>query len=246
MNKTRNKMIYPMTLALTALFGVIVSCAIAFFTWCLYTYYIFHPMVHIYKISKHTEGCQSCMQDIANAMKSYYHHHGVLPSAYSVDENGNPMHSWRVLILPYFENEEYREEYRDLYEQIRLDEPWNSEWNIQFQKEGESIFSCSYSGMFYMVINESGEFVPESGVLFAERNSRYMNESQHNSWMNPNNEIHIEDIIDGVNSNPAGITSLHGYYISTFRCLTDFSGKHMTGANICTFDFEIKWVPENP
>jgi hypothetical protein len=39
-------------------------------------------------------------------------------------EDGTPLYSWRVLILPYIEQDA-------LYKQFRLDEPWDSPRNIQ-------------------------------------------------------------------------------------------------------------------
>ncbi len=44
------------------------------------------------------------------------------------DENGIYPHSWRVYLLPYMEQ-------NWLYKQIRLDEPWDSEWNRQFHEQ---------------------------------------------------------------------------------------------------------------
>ncbi len=41
-----------------------------------------------------------------------------------VDKDGNPLLSWRVAILPFIEENE-------LYDQFHLDEPWDSEHNIQ-------------------------------------------------------------------------------------------------------------------
>jgi hypothetical protein len=38
--------------------------------------------------------------------------------------DGTPLLSWRVLLLPYLEQE-------DLYKQFKLDEPWDSEHNIR-------------------------------------------------------------------------------------------------------------------
>jgi len=57
------------------------------------------------------------------------------PPAYSTDANGKPLHSWRVLILPFLEQ-------RELYEQIRLDEPWDSEYNRQFHNKMPSCYWC--------------------------------------------------------------------------------------------------------
>jgi hypothetical protein len=48
--------------------------------------------------------------------------HKHYPPAASVDKNGKPLLSWRVLILPYLDQ-------NDLYRQFKLDEPWDSEHN---------------------------------------------------------------------------------------------------------------------
>ena len=70
----------------------------------------------------------SCCPDMVPAALHIYHDiHGTFPPAYTVDENGKPLHSWRVLILPYIG-------YEELYKQIRLDEPWDSPHNSQFHK----------------------------------------------------------------------------------------------------------------
>lgn len=46
-------------------------------------------------------------------------------------ENG---HSWRVYLLPYLGEQ-------DLYNQIRLDEPWNSDWNKQFHNQMPRVYA---------------------------------------------------------------------------------------------------------
>ena len=52
-----------------------------------------------------------------------------------VDAAGNALHSWRVLLLPYLGHEE-------LHRRIRLDEPWNSDYNRQFHDEAMPIYRC--------------------------------------------------------------------------------------------------------
>ncbi len=71
------------------------------------------------------EQCYHNLAQIQLAMEAYYKEHGEAVPLYTADENGRPLHSWRVLLLPYLG-------YRGLYEKIRLDEPWNSEWNRRF------------------------------------------------------------------------------------------------------------------
>lgn len=80
-------------------------------------------------------GCAVNLKNIWAAMFAYNAANGVLPPAYTVDEAGRPLHSWRVLILPYLENS-------TLYREIRLDEPWDSEWNSQFHRLPVSPFAC--------------------------------------------------------------------------------------------------------
>ena len=52
-----------------------------------------------------------------------------------LDENGKPMHSWRVLILP-------RLDRNDLYQRYRFDEPWNGPNNSQLMNEAMLILYC--------------------------------------------------------------------------------------------------------
>ncbi|MDY0167245.1 MAG: DUF1559 domain-containing protein [Thermoguttaceae bacterium] len=79
--------------------------------------------------------CAERMQRITLAMFLYECHHGTLPPAWSVDAAGNPLHGWRVLLLPYLDQEE-------LYARIRLDEPWDSEHNRQFHGEVVEVYCC--------------------------------------------------------------------------------------------------------
>jgi hypothetical protein len=56
-------------------------------------------------------------------MHSYEAKHGRLPPAVVYGEDGEPLHSWRVLIRPFIDQQE-------LYEQFKLDEPWDSPHNL--------------------------------------------------------------------------------------------------------------------
>jgi Protein of unknown function (DUF1559) len=58
------------------------------------------------------------------AMHNYQAEHGRLPSAVVYGKDGKPLHSWRVLLLPYIAQEE-------LYKEFNLDEPWDSPHNLQ-------------------------------------------------------------------------------------------------------------------
>jgi hypothetical protein len=61
---------------------------------------------------------------LALAVANYVDTHKHFPPAYLADERGKPMHSWRVLILPYLEQ-------NDLYKEYRFSEPWDGPNNRQ-------------------------------------------------------------------------------------------------------------------
>lgn len=69
------------------------------------------------------------LKQILLAMHVYHDVHKRLPPAVIYDQNGRPLYSWRVLILPYIEQ-------GSLYKQFKLDEPWDSPNNkrlLQFR-----------------------------------------------------------------------------------------------------------------
>ena len=83
--------------------------------------------------------CANNLKTITLATMNYADaNDGALPAAYTVDKDGKPLHSWRVALLPYLEESR-------LYEQIRLDEPWDSEWNSQFHDQMPAVFACPAS-----------------------------------------------------------------------------------------------------
>ncbi|MGY8771642.1 MAG: DUF1559 domain-containing protein [Pirellulales bacterium] len=63
------------------------------------------------------------MKQIGIALHNYHDTFGSLPPAYIPDEDGKPMHSWRVLILPFIEHS-------NLHDQYNFDEPWDSPSNL--------------------------------------------------------------------------------------------------------------------
>jgi uncharacterized protein (TIGR03067 family) len=68
---------------------------------------------------------QNNLKQIALAFERYERAHGFYPPAFSRAADGQPLLSWRVLILPHFQEPSLTE----LYQRFRLDEPWNSTHN---------------------------------------------------------------------------------------------------------------------
>lgn len=67
---------------------------------------------------------QNSLKQMALAMHNYQEMEKTMPPATIFDRQGQPLLSWRVLILPYIEEE-------SLYKQFHLDEPWDSPHNLR-------------------------------------------------------------------------------------------------------------------
>src|SRR3954466_9783237 len=65
----------------------------------------------------------SNLMPVGVALHNAQDEHGGLPPAVVYGEDGTPLHSWRVLILPFIEEEK-------LFQQFHLDEPWDSQHNL--------------------------------------------------------------------------------------------------------------------
>jgi prepilin-type processing-associated H-X9-DG protein len=78
------------------------------------------------------------LKQIGLALHNYVSEHKALPPAYTVDAQGRPLHSWRTLILPYFEQTR-------LYESIDLAKPWNDPANARALATSVSAYHCPSS-----------------------------------------------------------------------------------------------------
>src|SRR5262249_25281385 len=79
--------------------------------------------------------CSNNLRQLAIAIHNYHDDHGHLPPPYVADASGKPMHSWRVLILPYLER-------NDLYKAYDFNEPWNGPNNSQLAPQAPREFRC--------------------------------------------------------------------------------------------------------
>jgi type II secretory pathway pseudopilin PulG len=102
--------------------------------------------------------CANNLMHLHLALHNYHDANQSFPPAYTVDAEGKPLHSWRVLVLPYLEAAE-------LYQSIRLDEPWNSEYNQQFHTQMPGVFACPAASLkkgetAYKALTGPGTYFP--------------------------------------------------------------------------------------
>jgi prepilin-type processing-associated H-X9-DG protein len=79
--------------------------------------------------------CANNMHQIGVALHSYHDHYGSFPPAYIAGADGKPMHSWRVLLLPYLER-------NDLYQKYDFNEPWNGPHNAKLADQAPDWYRC--------------------------------------------------------------------------------------------------------
>lgn len=105
------------------------------------------------------------LKQIMLAMHNYHDAFNRLPEPASRDDDGNPLLSWRVAILPFIGQ-------ADLYEQFHLDEPWDSEHNAKliirmpetYKNPGTTIRPGTT--VYHAVVGEDLAFRPEGRTRF--------------------------------------------------------------------------------
>ena len=161
--------------------------------------------------------CQNNLKQIGLAIHNYHDVFNALPPLYTVDADGKPLHSWRVLILPFIEQ-------AALYDAIRFDEPWDSEYNKQFHSrvipqyvcprnatEGDN--NCHYSaivggdtprsGGTFRPTLRAGERGRDSFSRIADGTSNTLavvEVKEAFNWMDPTADITLEEFMKGINA----------------------------------------------
>jgi len=72
---------------------------------------------------------------IGLAMHNYVALYKSFPPAYTVDKEGKPLLSWRVLILPFLDQD-------SLFREFHLDEPWDSPHNRALAAKMPAVYRC--------------------------------------------------------------------------------------------------------
>lgn len=104
------------------------------------------------------------LESIAAALNAYAADYGTYPPAVVRDAAGRPMHSWRVLILPYLGEQ-------GIYDQFDLSKPWDHDLNLQasyimprvYEHPADNNITGARSG--YYLITGPGTLFPASNPL---------------------------------------------------------------------------------
>ncbi len=106
------------------------------------------------------------IERIAEALNAYALVHKSYPPPYTVDTSGRRMHSWRVLILPFLDQD-------DAYDSFNMDEPWDSAQNMQYAfssmpnvyRHPSYQVNAGFNESAYYLVTGDGTLFPSKGPL---------------------------------------------------------------------------------
>lgn len=133
------------------------------------------------------------LKQIALGLIMYEKTFHTFPPAYTVDENGNRLHSWRTLILPFVEE-------AALHKKIDFSKPWNDPANREAIESEVYVYQCPSAEelppghtTYMAVIAPDGVFSGSEGRKLAEITDDHggtlmvveVEAARHAHWMKP-------------------------------------------------------------
>jgi hypothetical protein len=105
------------------------------------------------------------LKQIVLAMHNYHSTYNNLPPAAIFGKDGKPLLSWRVIILPYIEQD-------DLYKQFHLDEPWDSDHNKKLLAQMPPVYAApgrkgATDTHYQVFVGKGAAFEGKNGLPFA-------------------------------------------------------------------------------
>ncbi len=77
------------------------------------------------------------LKQLGLALHNYHDAYGTLPPAYVADSDGKPLYSWRVLLLPYLEEQA-------LYDEFDLNASWDSDHNKPLLEKMPKVYASPF------------------------------------------------------------------------------------------------------
>lgn len=111
--------------------------------------------------------CKNNLMQIGLALHQYHDEYGMFPPAFTVDAEGNRLHSWRSLILPYLGQKE-------LYDKIDFSKPWNDPVNAEVRKASLPSYQCPSTSIpdnhtgYVVIVGEGFAFSPTGPQSLSE------------------------------------------------------------------------------
>jgi hypothetical protein len=125
------------------------------------------PAINAAREAGRRASCLNQLRQVGLALNNYYAARGSFPPACTVDKDGKPLHSWRVLILPYIE-------YDILYRSVDVNKPWNAPTNKNLLKGQLREFTCPSDPTSHLPGTEQTNYFAVVGPNTAWDRSRHV------------------------------------------------------------------------
>ena len=177
--------------------------------------------------------CKNNLKQIGLALHNYHDVYGTFPPAIVTDDAGKPMHSWRVLILPFIDC-------APLYNQYDFSEPWDGPSNSRLLARMPSVYTC-----------------PSHANAPGNTDTAYVGVFGEHCVFHKDGATKISDITDGTSntlivgeSTGAGIPWMkpEDIDITTHPALGDakgFSSDHVGGVQFLMCDGSVRYISLN-
>jgi len=180
--------------------------------------------------------CTNNLKQIGVAMHIYHDRWKCFPAAVRTDEDGQPMRSWRVAILPFVEQ-------APLYDQYDFSQPWNGPNNSALQSTSISAYRC-----------------PSDGDPTSTETSYVMIVGKDTIGGEPGEAVRIADISDGTSNTilaievgasgihwmePRDVTVEEAVTFLTDPAASPFEQVHLGGANVLLADGSVRFMSES-
>ena len=189
--------------------------------------------------------CANNLKRIGLALHNYHDDFLSFPPAYVADETGRPMHSWRVLLLPYLPESA---EQQTVLREYRFDEPWDGPHNRKLHDLTLKVFRCpSDAGpatetTYVAVVGDTTAWPGARGVRFRDMtdgasNSLLVVEITNSGihWLEPR-DLQFDKLPLKINPREAsGISSQHGD-------VAHRDGAHHYGAHALFGDGQVQYL----
>ena len=116
--------------------------------------------------------CKNNLKQIGLALHNYYDAYHTFPPEFTVDAEGQPLHSWRTLVVPYTEASTF-------YSKIDFAQPWNEPPNQSLAAVPWSTYRCRSS-------------------TFPENHTSYFGISATDAFFAPGVYRRMDDMADGI------------------------------------------------
>lgn len=152
--------------------GIILGIGVAFLMLCVgvggVMYALLIPAVGKASHAAKRSSSINNLRQITMALHNYEVQNGSFPPAYVTDANGKALYSWRVLILPYLEEDE-------LYERFDKTKAWDDPANIDVSNAMVNVFRspldeelAENAASYFGIVGRSTMFPTGSGRKMAE------------------------------------------------------------------------------